>query len=77
MGGAEVRHLVGALDRQRATYRWKPGGRDAAGLISTPLSVLRRSALANGGLDQPAHIEFGDRGHLGLRRLLFDLLEAV
>lgn len=33
------------------------------------------AALANGGLDQPAHIQSGDRGHFSLRRLLFDLLE--
>jgi len=30
--GSEVEHLVGALDRQRATFRWKADGLDAAGL---------------------------------------------
>ena len=33
------------------------------------------AALANGGLEQPVHIQWGDLGHLSLRRLLFDLLE--
>jgi hypothetical protein len=32
-------------------------------------------ALQHGGLDQPAHIDFGRYGHPNLRRLLFDLLE--
>ncbi len=30
--GSEVEHLVGALDRLRATFRWKADGLDAAGL---------------------------------------------
>jgi hypothetical protein len=30
--GSEVEHLVGALDRQRATFRWKADGLDAAAL---------------------------------------------
>lgn len=148
LAGTEVGHLLGALDRQRATFRWKADGLDAAGLNTrigastltiggllkhlavvedekftvwlsgAPLGepwvslggppggddadewvfgsaaadspedlyalydgAVRRShqrlgaALANGGLDQPAHIQFGSRGHLSLRRLLFDLLE--
>jgi len=33
--GSEVEHLVGALDRQRATFRWKADGLDAAGLRTT------------------------------------------
>jgi hypothetical protein len=30
--GTEAEHLVGALDRLRATFRWKADGLDAAGL---------------------------------------------
>lgn len=30
--GSEVEHLLGALNRQRFTFRWKAGGLDAAGL---------------------------------------------
>ncbi|WP_256461064.1 mycothiol transferase [Blastococcus sp. PRF04-17] len=33
------------------------------------------AALADGGLDQPAHVADGERGHASLRRLLFDLVE--
>jgi len=148
LAGTEVGHLLGALDRQRATFRWKADGLDAAdlntkigastltigGLLKhlalvedekftvwlsgAPLGepwvslggppdgddadewvfgsaaddspenlyalydgAVRRShrrlaaVLANGGLDQPVHIQFGNLGHLSLRRLLFDLLE--
>lgn len=148
LAGTEVGHLLGALDRQRATFRWKADGLDAAelntrigastltigGLLKhlavvedekftgwlsgAPLGepwvslggppdgddadawvfgsaaedspedlyalydgAVQRShrrlaaALANGGLDQPVHIQFGNQGHLSLRRLLFDLLE--
>jgi Protein of unknown function (DUF664) len=148
LAGTEVEHLLGALDRQRATFRWKADGLDATGLrakigasaltiggllkhlalvedekftvwlsgapLGEPWASLggppegdhadewvfgssaedgpedlyalydgavqrsrRRLAtvLANGGLDQPVHIRFGDLGHLSLRRLLFDLLE--
>ena len=148
LAGTEVEHLLGALDRQRATFRWKADGLDAGGLrakigasaltiggllkhlalvedekftvwlsgapLGEPWASLggppegdhadewvfgssaedgpedlyalydgavqrsrRRLAtvLANGGLDQPVHIRFGDLGHLSLRRLLFDLLE--
>ncbi len=32
LAGTEVEHLVGALDRLRATFRWKADGLDAAGL---------------------------------------------
>jgi len=147
LAGTEVGHLLGALDRQRATFRWKADGLDAAdlntkigastltigGLLKhlalvedekftvwlsgAPLGepwvslggppdgddadewvfgsaaddspenlyalydgAVRRShrrlaaVLANGGLDQPVHIQL-NLGHLSLRRLLFDLLE--
>lgn len=32
LAGDEVEHLVGALERQRATFRWKADGLDADGL---------------------------------------------
>src|SRR3954451_12220780 len=33
--GTEGEHLLGALDRQRATFRWKADGRGRAGLTTT------------------------------------------
>jgi hypothetical protein len=148
LAGTEVEHLLGALNRQRTTFRWKADALDSAGLNTrigasaltiggllkhlavvedekftawlsgTPLGepwfsfegpadgedphawvfrsaaddspeelyalydgAVQRShqrltaALANGGLDQPVYVTFGDLGHLSLRRLLFDLLE--
>lgn len=33
--GTEAEHLVGALDRMRATFRWKADGLDGAGLRAT------------------------------------------
>ncbi|GAB3750924.1 mycothiol transferase [Microlunatus parietis] len=33
--GTELEHLTGALDRLRATFRWKTDGLDAAGLRTT------------------------------------------
>lgn len=44
--GTETEHLVGALDRLRATFRWKADGLDSAGLQSR----LGSSALTLGGL---------------------------
>src|SRR3954453_15245324 len=35
LNGTEVEHLLGALDRQRATFRWKADGRGRAGLTTT------------------------------------------
>ncbi len=35
LAGTEVEHLVGALDRQRTTFRWKAAGLDVAGLRVT------------------------------------------
>jgi hypothetical protein len=32
LAGTEVEHIIGALDRLRATFRWKADGLDAAGL---------------------------------------------
>ena len=46
LAGSEVDHLLGALERQRATFRWKADGRDRAGL-STRVGA---SALTLGGL---------------------------
>lgn len=44
--GTEVQHLLGALDRQRATFRWKADGLGAAGLAFR----LPSSGLSLGGL---------------------------
>jgi len=46
IAGTEVGHLLGALDRQRATFRWKADGLDAAGLNTR----IGASALTIGGL---------------------------
>jgi hypothetical protein len=46
LAGTEVEHLVGALDRLRATFRWKAGGLDAAGLQTR----IAASSLTLGGL---------------------------
>jgi len=37
--------------------------------------VRLKAALADGGLDQPVHLEWPGRGHLSLRRLVCDLIE--
>lgn len=44
--GAEVEHLIGALDRQRWTFRWKADGLDTAGLRTR----IGASTLTIGGL---------------------------
>lgn len=46
LAGTEAEHLVGALDRLRATFRWKADGLDAAGLQAR----IGASALTLGGL---------------------------
>ncbi|WP_380165168.1 DUF664 domain-containing protein [Jannaschia sp. R86511] len=46
LAGDEAAHLLGALDRQRATFRWKADGLDAAALAAR----LGPSALTLGGL---------------------------
>jgi hypothetical protein len=46
LAGSEVEHLLGALDRLRATFRWKAGGLDAEGLSRR----LPSSDLTLGGL---------------------------
>jgi hypothetical protein len=46
LAGSEVEHLLGALNRLRATFRWKADGLDAAGLGAR----IGPSALTLGGL---------------------------
>ncbi|MGK5444527.1 DUF664 domain-containing protein [Micromonospora sp. URMC 105] len=46
LAGTEVAHLLGALDRLRATFRWKADDLDAAGLRTR----VGSSALTLGGL---------------------------
>jgi uncharacterized protein DUF664 len=46
LAGTEAEHLVGALDRLRATFRWKADGLDAAGLRTR----IGASSLTLGGL---------------------------
>jgi hypothetical protein len=46
LAGTETEHLIGALDRLRATFRWKAGGLDAGGLQSR----IGASSLTLGGL---------------------------
>jgi hypothetical protein len=46
LAGTEVEHLIGALDRLRATFRWKADGLDDAGLRTR----VGSSSLTIGGL---------------------------
>ena len=46
LAGTEVEHLLGSLDRLRATFRWKADGLDAAGLAVR----VGASSLTIGGL---------------------------
>jgi len=46
LAGTEAEHLVGALERLRATFRWKADGLDAAGLRTR----IGASSLTLGGL---------------------------
>lgn len=46
LAGSEAEQLLGALDRLRATFRWKADGLDAAGLATT----IGASSLTLGGL---------------------------
>jgi hypothetical protein len=46
LAGTETEHLLGALDRLRATFRWKAGGLDATGLQRR----VGASSLTLGGL---------------------------
>lgn len=46
VAGTEAEQLIGALDRQRATFRWKADGLDAAGLgAGIPFSSLTLGGL--------------------------------
>lgn len=46
LAGTEAEHLAGSLDRLRATFRWKAGGLDAAGLHARiPSSALSLAGL--------------------------------
>lgn len=46
LAGTDVEQLIGALDRQRATFRWKTDELDAAGLQTR----IGASAITLGGL---------------------------
>jgi hypothetical protein len=46
LAGSELEHVLGALDRLRATFRWKADGLDEAGLRAT----VGASSLTIGGL---------------------------
>ncbi|MCC9145616.1 MULTISPECIES: DinB family protein [unclassified Arthrobacter] len=46
LAGTEIETLLGSLDRQRATFAWKTGGLDTAGLTAT----VGASAITLGGL---------------------------
>jgi hypothetical protein len=46
LAGTEAEHLIGALERLRATFRWKADGLDAAGLQTR----IGASSLTLGGL---------------------------
>ncbi|RZS37669.1 uncharacterized protein DUF664 [Herbihabitans rhizosphaerae] len=46
LAGTEVEHLLGALERMRATFRWKADGLDEAGLRTR----IGASSLTLGGL---------------------------
>jgi hypothetical protein len=143
LAGTDVEHLVGTLERLRATFRWKADGLDVdqlraravptseltvGGLLKhlavceddvfswrmsgrPPVSIMSapqddlarwqftvdpdetadqvygmwedavgrsratlRDLVADGGLDQPGHIEFGD-AHPTVRRHLHDMIE--
>ncbi|MFI6903286.1 DinB family protein [Nonomuraea sp. NPDC050394] len=142
LAGTETEHLIGALDRLRATFRWKADDLDADQLrtrigasdltiggllkhlalvedhmftakmrgepVGPPWDTIDRSggewqfattghtpgqlyalwdgaversrarlgaALADGGLDQLAHVSDADGNHASLRRLVCDLIE--
>src|SRR3954467_15848475 len=54
VAGDETATLLGSLERQRATFAWKCGGLDAAGMRAT----VGASSMTLGGLvDRPALVE--------------------
>ena len=69
VAGTEVDTLLGSLDRQRATFAWKAGGLDAAGLKA---KVGASSMTLGGMLKHLALIE----DHYFTRKLLGDDLGA-
>lgn len=58
LAGTEVEHLLGALGRMRATFRWKADGLDEAGLRQR----LGTSRLSLGGL--LLHLAMGEEYYL-------------
>ena len=51
LAGSETEHLVGALDRLRATFRWKADDLDAAGLetrVGASSQIFRLGDESNG-----------------------------
>lgn len=70
LNGTEVEHLLGALDRQRATFRWKVDGHARAGLTAT----VGASTMTLGGLLK--HLALVEDVY-SARRLLGEPLGAV
>ncbi len=69
-------------ERPQSALRWRHDDSDTPEELyaiwdSTRERSLARlkAALADGGLDQPVHLEWPGRGHLSLRRLICDLIE--
>jgi len=60
-GGDEVATLLGALERQRATFAWKCGGLDEAGLRAT----VGASTVTLGGL--PKHLAWVETFYFSVR----------
>ena len=56
LAGSEVEHLLGALNRMRATFRWKADGLDAAGLA---LRISSSDLSVGGLLKHLARVEDG------------------
>jgi hypothetical protein len=63
IAGTEVEHLIGALDRQRTTFRWKADDLDSAGLRAG----IGSSALTLGGLLK--HLAFAESYYFRTRLL--------
>jgi len=63
VAGGETATLLGSLERQRATFAWKAGGLDAAGLRATTAA----SALTLGGL--LVHLARVEDGYFSVRLL--------
>lgn len=61
LAGTEVEHLLGALDRMRATFRWKAGGLEEAGLQTR----IAASSLTLGGLLK--HLALAEDDYFGPR----------